>query len=151
MKYLQKYKLFLEARIRDLIGNNREFSDDEDFIRLINLKGFNEKPLIIKWNHTPDHDLILYLEKRTSYLSVSEFNVDFEAMINKLFNNYLDLFGEKIIEFSKYRLKFCVKTDYFNVIIKLHYNQIFEDDAEIEVVTIAPKYCNNIDFEININ
>jgi len=151
MKYLKNYKIF-EALFRDIAKGlefNNEFENDTELIENVFLSNYN-KNLNINWNHSETHDLITRIEKRTSLISVSEFNEEFEKAIIKLFKYKLNFLEQKSIQLSRYRLKFCLITDYFNLIIKVHTKKIYNDNGEIEILTIAPKYCDNIDFEINM-
>ena len=146
------YLKYYEALFRDIVKGiefNENFENDVELVNNIFLNKYH-KNINIKWNHSEIHDLIIRLEKRTPLISVSEFNNEFKITINKLFNNKFRYLENKSIELSKEKLKFCLKTDYFNLIIKLHIVKIYNDDAEIEIITIAPKYCTNIDFEINM-
>jgi len=155
MKYLKNYKIF-EALFRDSFKNdyfsgytNKVFVDDVELIKTIYLDSYH-KDMTILWNHKIKHDIIEKIETRTQLKSITEFNEIMFKVINELFNNHLDFFKEQEKILSKYNMIFLLRCDYFNLIIRLHSQKIYNDDASINVITLLPKTTAKVDFEIDL-
>jgi len=155
MNYLLSYDLF-EARLSDISSlipddddfnkNNKKFKKDAELLDKIYLKDYN-KYIHFTWNHYSHHNLIDKIKGRTSFISMTEFNDFFEKIINNLIDDYFKFLKEKTIELSKNKIKFCVKTNYVNIIMKLNTNNLTDDYTNIDIITISTPLCNKIDFE----
>jgi hypothetical protein len=137
---ITKFKIF-EAKMRDLLNIshksdasiNRDFEYDTDLISSVYLENF-DKTIHLSWNHVEkDHDMYLKVKDRTSYNSISEFNEEFQKIINDLFDNYFYKITNKKIFYDLY----LTESD-FHILTIIKYDNLFEDCAEIKIVTILP-------------
>jgi len=139
---ITKFKIF-EAKMRDLLkishksdaSINRDFEYDTDLISSVYLENF-DKTIHLSWNHVEkDHDMYLKVKDRTSYNSISEFNEEFQKIINDLFDNYFYKITNKKIFYDLY----LTESD-FHILTIIKYDNLFEDCAEIKIVTILPNH-----------
>ena len=142
MKFLLEFARFKDVsktfnkEINKLI--NKEFDVDTKFINNVYLEDIN-KNIAIDWNHKNNHSIIDRIKNRTSINSISEFNQIVDYGIKQIFP---DEIGKTITESGRYALHF--NTNKFYLIVSLNYNRLFDDDAEIFMVTLTT-IVNNLD------
>ncbi len=136
MKFLLEY-----AKFRDIAKNN---SGDEEISKLLNLKFKNDVTLLssvtierlnktieLVWHNTKRHPIIKKIENRTSFKSVSEFNNVVEYGLNQVFPKEI---YKGIRESGTYALHF--NENRFYLIISINFRHLFDDDADIYIVTV---------------
>jgi hypothetical protein len=147
---IKNYKLFLEARLADLLKikgegdlakelskiKDAEFDISKKLVRFITLKKrVNNKKIQfeILWNDSAKHNLVKRIKERTSFNSVEEFNDYFKGEFNKLFP---DMVGKELFITGKYSL---YSTEYnFTIIIDFSIDEYIDGIYEVKVVTILP-------------
>lgn len=147
---IKNYKLFLEARLADLLKikgegdlakelskiKDAEFDISKKLVRFITLKKrVNNKKIQfeILWNDSAKHNLVKRIKERTSFNSVEEFNDYFKGEFNKLFP---DMVGKELFITGKYSL---YSTEYnFTIIIDFSIDEYIDGIYEVKIVTILP-------------
>ena len=86
----------------------------------------------MKWHNTYYHSIIDRIKNRTSFNSISNFNEVIEYGFKQVFP---DEIGNTITEGGRYALHF--NNHNFYLIISLNYNNLFEEDAEIFIITLS--------------
>jgi hypothetical protein len=154
---LKKYKLFIEARLADLLSikgegdlakqmkdiKDAEFDLSKKLVKFITLKKrVNNKKIQfqINWNDSATHNLIKRIKERTSFNSVEDFNQYFKDEFNKIFP---DMIGKEIYVSGRYSL---YSTEYnFSIIMNFDIDEYTDGIYEVSVFTILPgKKGNNI-------
>lgn len=147
---IKKYKLFVEARLADLLNikgdsdlakeltkiKDAEFDISKKLVRFITLKKrVNNKKIQfeIEWNDSATHNLIKRIKERTSFNSVEDFNQYFKTEFNKIFP---DMVGKEIYVTGKYSL---YSTEYnFTIILDFSIDEYIDGIYEVKVITILP-------------
>jgi hypothetical protein len=160
---IKKYKLFLEARLADLLNikgdsdlakemskiKDAEFDITKKLVRFVTLKKrVNNKKIQfeISWNDTAKHNLVKRIKERTSFGSVEDFNQYFKGEFNNIFP---DMVGKELISSGRYSL--YSKEYNFSIIMDFSIDEYIDDIYDVNIVTILPgKKGNNIVRFINI-
>ena len=151
IKYL---KFILEAKLRDTFKSNddtfddyknTQFVDDCKLIDYVVIED-NNKILKIKWNDYKNHEIVEKLKLRSNLKSTSEWNNEFENIINDLFKNH---FNELSKQYEKYNI--YVKNGNYSIITNIDYNNLFENDTSIIIKTIINGYNTDVDEIIEID
>lgn len=147
---IKKYKLFVEARLADLLNikgdsdlakeltkiKDAEFDISKKLVRFITLKKrVNNKKIQfeIEWNDSATHNLIKRIKERTSFNSVEDFNQYFKTEFNKIFP---DMVGKEIYVTGKYSL---YSTEYnFTIILDFSIDEYIDGIYEVKIITILP-------------
>lgn len=154
---ITKFKLFLEARLVDLLKikgegdlvdsiksiKDAEFDLTKRLVRFITLRkrvGKNKIQFEINWNHTAKHDLVKRINERTSFGSVEDFNKYFKKEFNKIFP---DMVGKEIYISGRYSL---YSTEYnFSIIINFNIEEYTDGIYEVDIITVLPgRKGNNV-------
>ena len=148
MKYLKKFeevrfsdvlKIKSQSDISDKIKDqmNKDFDDSKELIDSIILKNeflLRKIKLRIKWNNTPNHNLIERIKERTNFKSIEEFNRYFEEKINKIIPKEI---GKQISEKGRYSL--YDKELNFSIIVDIDPQEFIRKNIfKIFVFTIIP-------------
>jgi hypothetical protein len=160
---IKKYKLFLEARLADLLNikgdsdlakemskiKDAEFDITKKLVRFVTLKKrVNNKKIQfeISWNDTAKHNLVKRIKERTSFGSVEDFNKYFKGEFNNIFP---DMVGKELISSGRYSL--YSKEYNFSIIMDFSIDEYIDGIYDVNIVTILPgKKGNNIVRFINI-
>lgn len=160
---IKKYKLFLEARLADLLNikgdsdlakemskiKDAEFDITKKLVRFVTLKKrVNNKKIQfeISWNDTAKHNLVKRIKERTSFGSVEDFNQYFKGEFNNIFP---DMVGKELISSGRYSL--YSKEYNFSIIMDFSIDEYIDGIYDVNIVTILPgKKGNNIVRFINI-
>ena len=160
---IKKYKLFLEARLADLLNikgdsdlakemskiKDAEFDITKKLVRFVTLKKrVNNKKIQfeISWNDTAKHNLVKRIKERTSFGSVEDFNQYFKGEFNNIFP---EMVGKELISSGRYSL--YSKEYNFSIIMDFSIDEYIDGIYDVNIVTILPgKKGNNIVRFINI-
>jgi hypothetical protein len=147
-------KFILEAQFRDnFISNSNDFDnykniqfiDDCKLIDYVVLED-NDKILKIKWNTYTGHDIINKIKNRTTIKSTSEWNEYFENVINDLFKNHFNEISKQYVKYNIY-----VKNGNYSIITNINYNNLFDIETKLKVLTITNGYNTDVDEIIEID
>ena len=147
---IKNYKLFLEARLADLLNikgdselakemqkiKDAEFDINKKLVRFITLKKrVNNKKIQfeINWNDSATHNLVKRIQERTSFNSVEEFNQYFKDQFNKIFP---DMVGKELLSSGRYSL--YSKEYNFTIIIHFDIDEYSDGIYEVRIITILP-------------
>lgn len=147
---LKKYKLFIEARLADLLNikgdsdlakemqkiKDAEFDINKKLIRFITLKKrVNNKKIQFEiiWNDTAKHNLVKRIKERTSFNSVEDFNQYFKGEFNNIFP---DMVGKGLYSTGRYSL--YSKEYNFTIIIDFNLDEYIDGIYELKIITILP-------------
>jgi hypothetical protein len=147
---ITSYKLFLEARLADLLKikgegdlakeltkiKDSEFDISRKLVRFITLKKrVNNKKIQfeILWNDTAKHNLVNRIKERTSFNSVEEFNEYFKSEFNKIFPNMV---GKELPSTGRYSL--YSKEYNFTIIMDFSIDEYIDGIYEVKIITILP-------------
>lgn len=147
---ITKYKLFLEARLADLLKikgegdlakeltkiKDADFDLSRKLVRFITLKKrVNNKKIQfeILWNDTAKHNLVNRIKERTSFNSVEEFNEYFKSEFNKMFP---DMVGKELPSTGRYSL--YSKEYNFTIIMDFSIDEYIDGIYEVKIITILP-------------
>jgi hypothetical protein len=147
---ITKYKLFLEARLADLLKikgegdlakelnkiKDADFDLSRKLVRFITLKKrVNNKKIQfeILWNDTAKHNLVNRIKERTSFNSVEEFNEYFKSEFNKIFP---DMVGKELPSTGRYSL--YSKEYNFTIIMDFSIDEYIDGIYEVKIITILP-------------
>jgi len=160
---LKKYKLFIEARLADLLNikgdsdlakemqkiKDAEFNINKKLVRFITLKKrVNNKKIQFEiiWNDTAKHNLVKRIKERTSFNSIEDFNQYFKGEFNNIFP---DMVGKELYSSGRYSL--YSKEYNFTIIIDFSLDEYIDGIYELKIITILPgKKGNDIIKFINI-
>ena len=117
---------------------NDKFTKNDKLIDVIILPKSN-KIINIKWNDRIDHDIKKKIEDRTNCKNISEFNELFQDCLNLLFDKY---FYEIDRDQNKYTIHLTQRN--INFLLKFKYDDLFENDFTIFVITIVNSSVLNI-------
>lgn len=158
---ITKFKLFLEARLSDLLKvkgdsdiaseirrlSEVEFDFSKNLTKFITLKkrlGNKKIQFSINWNDTATHSLNKRIRERTSFKSIEEFNNFFKEKINQIFP---DKVGKELFSNARY----SIYSEEYNLSIVFYFS--FEDfmngKYEISVITILPGKKGDIILELD--
>ena len=147
---ITSYKLFLEARLADLLKvkgegdlakeltkiKDADFDLSRKLVRFITLKKrVNNKKIQfeILWNDTAKHNLVNRIKERTSFNSVEEFNEYFKSEFNKIFPNMV---GKELHSTGRYSL--YSKEYNFTIIMDFSIDEYIDGIYEVKIITILP-------------
>jgi hypothetical protein len=147
---IKNYKLFLEARLADLLNikgdsdlakemqkiKDAEFDINKKLVRFITLKKrVNNKKIQFEiiWNDTAKHNLVKRIKERTSFNSVEDFNQYFKGEFNKLFP---DMVGKELYTTGRYSL--YSKEYNFTIIMDFSIDEYIDGIYEVNIITILP-------------
>jgi hypothetical protein len=147
---IKNYKLFLEARLADLLNikgdsdlakemqkiKDAEFDINKKLVRFITLKKrVNNKKIQFEiiWNDTAKHNLVKRIQERTSFNSVEDFNQYFKGEFNKLFP---DMVGKELHTTGRYSL--YSKEYNFTIIMDFSIDEYIDGIYEVKIITILP-------------
>lgn len=147
---ITSYKLFLEARLADLLKikgegdlakeltkiKDADFDLSRKLVRFITLKKrVNNKKIQfeILWNDTAKHNLVNRIKERTSFNSVEEFNEYFKSEFNKMFP---DMVGKELPSTGRYSL--YSKEYNFTIIMDFSIDEYIDGIYEVKIITILP-------------
>ena len=147
---ITSYKLFLEARLADLLKikgegdlakeltkiKDADFDLSRKLVRFITLKKrVNNKKIQfeILWNDTAKHNLVNRIKERTSFNSVEEFNEYFKSEFNKIFPNMV---GKELPSTGRYSL--YSKEYNFTIIMDFSIDEYIDGIYEVKIITILP-------------
>jgi hypothetical protein len=147
---IKNYKLFLEARLADILKikgdsnlakemqklKDAEFEINKKLVRFITLKKrVNNKKIQfeILWNDTAKHNLIKRIQERTSFNSVEDFNNYFKGEFNKIFP---DMVGKELYSTGRYSL--YSKEYNFTIIMDFSIDEYIDGIYEVKIITILP-------------
>jgi len=157
MKYLQTF----EARLGDITKTNniklnniinKKFEVDSELTNNVYLNKFNSDLKVI-WFHREKHNIIKKIKERTSFKSISEWNIFFEEQMNNLFLHHFD----EIHEFGEYshdkNIKICLYIEEYDIYfaMSIDFKKLFEK-PEVFIATLLPQRCdyNKTDLYLNI-
>ncbi len=162
MFMITNYKLYLERSFSKQAiykqDNTREYTDkfpklykpnfkfDAPLIGKIYLEKYN-KDIFVEWNNRLDHKILDKVKDRSYAQSISEFNILVESNLIKLFNNNFNELTTKMNISDYNRISLFIKDIHAYLIIEYNPEQLFEEPAIIEVMTIMPILFSTI----NIN
>ena len=147
MKYLLEFsKLKDQALSRDAKWRNlidADFQEDEPLIDKVYM-GYEEDPehdkvIFLDWYDAKHHSIIQKIQDRTSFNHISDFNSVIEYGIKQMFPEEI---GKTIDGGGRYSVHF--NNHNFYLIISLNYENLFDDDAKIMILTISPN-AENLD------
>jgi hypothetical protein len=147
---IKKFKLFLEARLADLLNikgdsdlakeisilKDSKFDISKKLVKFITLnQRVNNKKIQfqINWNDTAKHNLTKRIEKRTSFGSVEEFNNYFKDEFNKIFP---EMVGKELFKNGVYSL--CSKNYNFSIIMYFNIDKYINGNYQVNILTILP-------------
>lgn len=147
---IKNYKLFLEARLADLLNikgdsdlakemqkiKDAEFDINKKLVIFITLKKrVNNKKIQFEiiWNDTAKHNLVKRIKERTSFNSVEDFNQYFKGEFNKLFP---DMVGKELYTTGRYSL--YSKEYNFTIIMDFSIDEYIDGIYEVNIITILP-------------
>lgn len=151
---ITKFKLFLEAKLGNLakiIGNNKDIDDilskdfdDDKLIDNVILPKYN-KTIHINWNDSNKHNIKKKIKNRSDFLTISEFNDVLKNVLLDLFNDF-DLLEPDIEQYDL----FLTETK-IHIITIIKYEQLFNDNSNIFIITILPQLPKKVDKIIEFN
>lgn len=149
---ITNFKLFIEPTFAgislkdidyDVTYNKKDFVIDTELLSELYLPKY-DKTINIKWYDTNIHDIKERIDKRTHVESISEFNNILIENLRKFFNKYLN---EILLKMSNYKFnRIAVGIDDLLAYIIISYNpdELYNDDAEIRILSIVPKVTKPI-------
>lgn len=151
---IKKYKLFLEASLKDLLklsGNSdselaKQMAKikEEEFNLLQKLpkqiKLDNDSTLKVNWYDTASHNLVQKIKERTAFASINHFT---EYLQKKLTEVFPYMLGKELFKTGRYTI--YLKEYNVSIIIGFDLNKNLGKSYFINIITILPgKKGNNI-------
>jgi len=135
MKFLLEFAKFKDmVKTTDPYLNNiikSEFQEDTILIDNVYIPDYN-KNISLKWNDKYYHSIIDRIKDRTSFNSISDFNSVVEYGFDNVFPDEIE---KTIKEGGRYALHF--NNHNFYLIISLNYQNLFDDNTEIFIITLS--------------
>lgn len=151
---IQNYKLFIEAKLADILKVKSSGSDDgevekqikayqelkidlkDKLIKYITLEKRVSKKKVrleISYYDTAIHNIKKRLDDRTSFATIDEFNERLKSLINKVFP---DMVGKELFSDGRYTIYDVEKN--MSVLFDFYLKDFMKDSFKINIVTVLP-------------